>query len=178
MGGDDPERRAAFQVDVDDQRAARLQSRQRDLMDVAHQALPEQHDIAVPAMGGGIGALDGNRDEPGLLLQPGEVEQAVAGAEAFVGLLQGDDVRGDLADHLSDPAGVEAAIDADAFMDIVGGDQCAAGATAFAARRHGAGAVLALAQRGDDAGGQALVLLLHRSAGSCSGPAVRGRVTA
>ena len=146
-------------------------------MDVAHEALPEQHDIAVPAMGRGIGALDGNRDEAGLVLQPGEVEQAVAGAEALVGLLQGDDIGRDLADDLRDPAGIEAAVDADAFMDIVGGDQRAAGATVFASR-NGAGAVLALAQRGDDAGGQALALLLHRSAGSCSGPAHLERVTA
>jgi hypothetical protein len=97
----------------------------------------------------------------------------VAGAEALVGLLQGDHVGGDLADHLRDPAGVEAAVDADAFMDVVGGDQRAGGAPVFAVRQA-AGAVPVLAQRGDDAGGQALFLLLHRCAGSGCGAAPRG----
>lgn len=76
MGGDDPERRAAFQVELDDERAARFESRQRHLVDVVHHAASEQHDIAVPAMGARRIA-ERNRDEAGLLFEPGQVEQAV-----------------------------------------------------------------------------------------------------
>ena len=120
-------------------------------------------------MRGGIGALDRHRHEPGLVPQLREVEQAMARAEALVGLLQRDDVRSDLSDDLGDAGGVEAAVDADAFVDVVGGDQRPA-APIIGPGMGGAGPILALAQGGDDAGRQALALLLHRSAGSCSGP--------
>ena len=46
----------------------------------------------------------------------------MAAAETLIGLLDGDDVGVHLGDDSGDPRRVEAAVRADAFMDVVGGD--------------------------------------------------------
>ena len=81
----------------------------------------EQQRIAVPAMP--VRLLRG-RDErqAGLLFERLEVEQALAAAETLVGLLDGDHVGVHLGDDGGDPRRLEAAVGADAFVDVVGGD--------------------------------------------------------
>ncbi len=81
----------------------------------------KQQRIAVPAM---AVRLLGGRDErqAGLFFERLEVEQAVAAAETLVGLLDGDHVGVHLGDDGGDPRRLEAAVRADAFVDVVGGD--------------------------------------------------------
>ena len=65
----------------------------------------------------------GNRNEPVFAFETFEVEKAGALAEALVGLLQGDHVGTDLADHRRGAFRVEALVAADAFVNVVGGDE-------------------------------------------------------
>ncbi|VXC59096.1 hypothetical protein BOSE62_50131 [Bosea sp. 62] len=68
------------------------------------------------------GALHRHRLQARATLEAGEVEQPGALAEALVSLLQRHDIGVDLADHLDDPVGIEAAIAAHGLVDVVGGD--------------------------------------------------------
>ena len=63
-----------------------------------------------------------DRHEAGVALDRRQVEETGAVAEALVGLLQGDDVGADLADHRGHPRRIEAPVDADALVDVVGGE--------------------------------------------------------
>src|SRR5688572_28236050 len=87
MCGDDPHALLVLEVEFGNERAARLETGQVDFVDVAHQSLAEEYDIAMPAMRGGrLGKW--YRYEPMLALQPFEMKQALALPEAGVDLLQ------------------------------------------------------------------------------------------
>ena len=64
-----------------------------------------------------------NRNEPVFALETFEVEKAGPLAELLVGLLQGDHIGTDLADHRRGAFRVEALVAADAFVNIVRGDE-------------------------------------------------------
>lgn len=121
MGRDDAQR-AARQADVDDDGAARLHAGQGKLMGVGHHALPEQQDVAMPAM---VLArpVERHGHQAAFMLQPVDVDQAGALAEPLVGLLQRHHIRIQLADDGQVAARIEAPVEPDALVNVVGGDR-------------------------------------------------------
>ncbi len=113
--------RHTFQLQIDNQRPARLQAGQLEGMHVMDHAAPRQDQIAMPAMAAAVFRRV-HRHQIGCPLQQGEIEQAVAIAQPLVGFLQGDHIGADLGNHLGSALRVEDAVDADAFVDVVGGD--------------------------------------------------------
>ena len=103
------------------QRTARLEPGQRDLVQPPHRALAHQHEVAVPAVPA-VPVGDGHRHQTGALAQRLQVEQSGPVAESPVRLLQRDHVGADLADDGLHPVRIEAAVAADAFVDVVGGE--------------------------------------------------------
>ncbi|EGE61043.1 hypothetical protein RHECNPAF_1260019 [Rhizobium etli CNPAF512] len=160
MRGDDAQHAALLKFELGDEGAARLQPRQPDLMHVMHQPLLEQHDIAVPAMRLGH-AGDRHRDQSRLPLQPAEVENAGALAEARIGLLQCDHVGADFMDHPAGALRVEAAVGADAFVHIIGSDQ-RSDAARPCLQLGRVEPLLPAPDRGENAGGKAVFFGVHR----------------
>lgn len=76
-----------------------------------------------------------------------EIEQTGTLTEPLVGLLKRDDICAQLTDDIGGTTGVEAPVGADAFVDVVGGDDDIATADrGFAMNDGGA----SLADRSDD----------------------------
>ena len=105
MGSDNAQSAAGFQLDLGNQRAARLQPRQLYLMHVMHKAFPDQDDIAVrvEARGAGLsvpptaseleiaGALNQLIKEPHFRVSARRLGDAIAGdikSERLVGEME------------------------------------------------------------------------------------------
>src|SRR5690606_34716695 len=84
-------------------------------------AAPKKDDVSMPAVFA-IRPRGWNGNQTTFTFQHRKVEQALAIAETLVRLLQGDHIGIDLAQHGDDPRRVEATIEADALVDIVGSD--------------------------------------------------------
>src|SRR5262245_39303213 len=83
--------------------------------------LPDQQGIAVPAEAAGAG-VELDRLVIAMLGDQARGEGALPAAEAAVRLLQRDDIRIELVQHLQRALGPAAAIGADRLAHIVGGD--------------------------------------------------------
>ena len=121
MRGHNPQRTGS-QIHVDHQRAARLDSGQPHLVDIADRAFAHQEKIAVPSVAAGP-AVNGCRNKAALAFQAGEVQKASPIAKPLLSLLKSDDVGVELTDHGGDARGVEALVGADALMHVVRRDE-------------------------------------------------------
>ncbi len=77
-----------------------------------------------------------HRHQPRFVFEPREVEQTGPFAETVVCLLQRNDVGAHLTNDARCPVGVEFAVGADAFVDVVGGNDHFGAAYPLARRRH------------------------------------------
>src|SRR5690606_37013387 len=113
--------RTAGQVDIRDQRAARLKTRQLQLMDVLNQTFAHKHHVAVPPVPA-VSVTDRHSNQAGFSADAFEIEPRGALAEPAIDLLQCDHVGIDLGDHRAHAFGVVASVDANTFVDIVRGE--------------------------------------------------------
>lgn len=146
MGSDDAQG-SNLQVEIDDERATRLDARKLQLTDIGDGTLAQQQYIAVPAMPLGGKTGDRHRDEMGLAPNVFEIEKTGALTEPLVRFLKRNDIGTQFADHVGGPPRIEAAIGTDTFVDVVGGDDdIPAAHRSFAMNDRGA----PLADRCDD----------------------------
>ncbi|MGX1257781.1 hypothetical protein AB7M37_002277 [Sinorhizobium fredii] len=100
----------------------------------------------------------------GLASQMLEIQEPGALAKPLIGLLQGDDIRADLADDLGDTPRIEPAVGAHAFVNVVGGDDDIATAHGRVAIDHGRPP---FPDRGHDARGKTALRSCHAAPCCC-----------
>lgn len=83
-------------------------------------ATPDKDEIAVPPMT--VVPLRMCRDETGFSPQGTEIEKTTAVADTLISFLQRNHIGIELADDVDDTRWIKLAVDADAFVDVIGGN--------------------------------------------------------
>jgi hypothetical protein len=122
MRSNDPQRPDG-EREIDDQSTTGFSPGQNKLASSGHRSVPNEHQVTAPAMIASY-APQRDRDQPALLFKRIQIQKTGAISKTLVDFLQRDYVRADLLDDCHRPLGIELPVHPNAFMNVVGCDEC------------------------------------------------------